>query len=97
MALDIDILLEEMAAAAVSCLEGDAKKALARIKALLLSRRGTFQQLSYLALSDELTEEGLRLETKDEMLLFQSEMLASRVADLAAIQEAANAAGEILM
>jgi hypothetical protein len=97
MAFDIDIVLKQMAAIIASSLGKDAKNAAAQTSATLAAHRDVLKQIADLALAGDLTEEELRLEIKEELLVFQSEMLALNVADKAALQRAAGAASEIMI
>jgi hypothetical protein len=97
MAFDINIVLKQMTDAAISSLGKDAKNAATQTNVTLAAHRDVLAQISDLALAGDLTEEELRLEIREELAMFQTEMLAAKVADKAALQRAAHAAGEILM
>jgi hypothetical protein len=98
MVFDINIVLKEMSEAIVGSLGDDAnKKAGTQTSVLFAAHRDTLKQISDLALAGDLTLEELRTEVRDELLLFESEMLASHLAGKATIQKAANAANDILI
>lgn len=97
MAFNFDGVLKEMADTVAVSLGGDSKKVKARTDKLLNAHREILHELAELALSGDLSEEELRSEIDDEMNVFKSELVASKIATESLLLKAVNAGTNVFL
>lgn len=92
MALDLDLTLKDMAAAAARVFKKESKKAGKAAERVLQDRREALEAIAAARLANEIDDEELEIQLVDEKLAFQTGMLMVRALTKASVQKAANAA-----
>jgi hypothetical protein len=96
MAAEFSLIFQEMTTTVISSLGTDAKKVADQTTQFFSGHHDALKQIADFASKGELTEEEIKSEVEDELLVFQSEMLTAKVAEKAAIERAVNTAGKSL-
>lgn len=92
MALDLDLTLKDMAAAAARVFKKESKKVGKAAERVLQDRRQALEAIAAARLANEIDDEEMEIQLVDEKLAFQTGMLMVRALTKASVQKAANAA-----
>jgi hypothetical protein len=87
----------EMASSLLTSFGKDSVKYKSQINDIFDGHRKEIEKISRMALAGDLTEPEFESEMKDELVVFESELLALKVAGKASVQRAINGAVAILI
>jgi hypothetical protein len=96
VALDLDLVLKDMAAAAARALRKESKGVRGALREVLEDRRLALAAIVDARLRGDIDDEELAIQLQDERLALEAGMKMVRVLQKAAVQKAANAALTVL-